>query len=93
MNFDPALFAGAVPDILLQQQIYEKLVTLGQDFTVQPTLATEWDSPDGRVWTFKLREGVKFSNGETSRRPTSSTRWTGCAARSSARRWPTSSPT
>ena len=64
VNFDPALFAGAVPDILLQQQIYEKLVTLGQDFSVQPTLATEWDSPDGKVWTFMLVEGVKFSNGE-----------------------------
>src|SRR5674476_1068054 len=23
INFDPALFAGAVPDILLQQQVYE----------------------------------------------------------------------
>ena len=64
VNYDPALFAGAVADILLQQQIYEKLVTLGQDFSVQPTLATEWDSPDGKVWTFKLQTGVKFSNGE-----------------------------
>ena len=64
INFDPALFAGAVSDIMLQHQIYEKLVMLGQDFTVQPVLATEWDSPDGKVWTFKLREGVKFSNGE-----------------------------
>ena len=64
VNFDPALFAGAVADILLQQQIYEKLVTLGQDFSVQPTLATEWDSPDGKVWTFKLQTGVTFSNGE-----------------------------
>jgi peptide/nickel transport system substrate-binding protein len=64
VNFDPALFAGAVSDILLQQQIYEKLVTLGQDFTVQPTLATKWDSPDGKVWTFTLRDGVNFSNGQ-----------------------------
>lgn len=64
VNSDPALFAGAVPDILLQAQIYEKLVTLGQDFGVQPTLATKWDSPDGRVWTFELRDGVTFSNGE-----------------------------
>jgi peptide/nickel transport system substrate-binding protein len=64
VNFDPALFAGAVPDILLQQQIYEKLVTLGQDLSVQPTLATKWDSPDGQVWTFTLRDGVTFSNGE-----------------------------
>jgi peptide/nickel transport system substrate-binding protein len=64
VNFDPALFAGAISDILLQQQIYEKLVTLDQDLSVEPTLATEWDSPDGKVWTFKLRTGVKFSNGE-----------------------------
>jgi peptide/nickel transport system substrate-binding protein len=64
VNFDPALFAGAVSDILLQQQIYEKLVTLGQDFSVQPTLATKWDSPDGKVWTFTLQDGVKFSNGQ-----------------------------
>ena len=64
VNFDPALFAGAVSDILLQQQIYEKLVTLGQDFAVQPTLATKWDSPDGKVWTFTLQSGVKFSNGQ-----------------------------
>lgn len=64
VNFDPALFAGDVPDILLQHQIYEKLVTLGQDFSVQPTLAAEWDSPDGKVWTFTLRDGVKFSNGQ-----------------------------
>ncbi len=64
VNFDPALFAGAVPDILLQAQIYEKLVTLGQDFSVQPKLATEWDSEDGKVWTFKLRDGVVFSNAE-----------------------------
>jgi peptide/nickel transport system substrate-binding protein len=64
VNFDPALFAGAVSDILLQQQIYEKLVTLGQDFTVQPTLAKNWDSPDGKTWSFELESGVKFSNGE-----------------------------
>jgi peptide/nickel transport system substrate-binding protein len=64
VNFDPALFAGAVSDILLQQQIYEKLVTLGQDFTVQPTLAKNWDSPDGKTWSFELESGVTFSNGE-----------------------------
>ncbi len=94
VNFDPALFAGAVSDILLQQQIYEKLVTLGQDFTVQPTLATEWDSPDGKVWTLQAAERASSSaTARTSPPTTSSTRWTGCAARSSARRWPTCTPT
>jgi peptide/nickel transport system substrate-binding protein len=63
-NFDPVLFAGAVGDIQLQAQIYEKLVTLGQDFSVQPALATKWSSPSGKVWTFTLQPNVKFSNGQ-----------------------------
>ena len=63
-NFDPVLFAGAVGDIQLQSQIYEKLVTLGQDYSVQPCLATKWSSPDGKVWTFTLQPDVKFSNGQ-----------------------------
>jgi peptide/nickel transport system substrate-binding protein len=64
VNFDPALFAGAVPDIQLQAQIYEKLLTYDQNFALQPILATKWSSPDGKVWTFTLRDGVKFSNGQ-----------------------------
>ncbi len=63
-NFDPVLFAGAVGDIELQSQIYEKLVTLGQDYSVQPCLATKWSSPDGKVWTFTLQPNVLFSNGQ-----------------------------
>jgi oligopeptide transport system substrate-binding protein len=40
----------------------------GIDYTnpelpVKPQLATEWSTLDGRVWTFALRKGVKWSDG------------------------------
>ncbi len=44
---------------------YNTLVTLMEDNTIAPELATEWaPSEDGLAWNFKLREGVKFHNGE-----------------------------
>ena len=60
---DPAL-ASARSDILLNQQIYDWLVETGDNNQLVPGLATAWDSPDGKVWTFTLRSGVTFSNGQ-----------------------------
>jgi peptide/nickel transport system substrate-binding protein len=62
-NRDPA-FASARADILINQQVYDWLVEIGPGNTLLPGLATEWQSPDGKVWTFTLRDGVKFSSGE-----------------------------
>ncbi len=61
-NRDPA-FASARSDILLNEQVYDWLVEVGQDGGLLPGLATDWQSADGKVWTFTLRDGVKFSNG------------------------------
>ncbi len=63
LDFDPALFAGNPADLALQHQVLEKLVQLGPDFDLEPVLATEWSSSDGKTWKFTLREGVAFSNG------------------------------
>src|SRR5438309_6418270 len=43
----------------------EPLVALDQQGTVQPLLATKWQgSADGLTYTFTLRQGVSFSDGE-----------------------------
>ena len=48
-----------------QAMVYEGLVKYMPDGSVAPALATGWTvSEDGRTFTFTLREGVKFSDGE-----------------------------
>lgn len=46
--------------------VFEPLVVYGEDYsTVLPMLAESWDvSDDNLVYTFKLREGVLFHNGQ-----------------------------
>jgi peptide/nickel transport system substrate-binding protein len=34
-----------------------------QTGAIIPDLATSWETPDNKTWTFKLREGVKFQKG------------------------------
>ena len=45
--------------------IYDRLVVQDADQSFHGQLATSWESsPDGMLWTFKLKPGVKFHNGE-----------------------------
>jgi peptide/nickel transport system substrate-binding protein len=62
---DPTLnAASAVAEVTLYN-IYETLTRVASDGSVQPLLAERWSvSPDGRDWRFRLRQGVKFQNGE-----------------------------
>ena len=44
--------------------IFESLVQLDQAGVARPLLASSWEtSPDGKTWTFKLRDRVKFHDG------------------------------
>ncbi|MCL0079138.1 ABC transporter substrate-binding protein [Dehalococcoidia bacterium] len=50
--------------VFLSPLIYEGLITLGTGTVLGPGLAESWEmSPDGKVWTFQLREGVRFHDG------------------------------
>jgi peptide/nickel transport system substrate-binding protein len=49
-------------------QVAEYLCVTEPDLTLKPVLAESWShNQDGSVWTFKLRRGVKFHNGEEMR--------------------------
>lgn len=55
---------SSISDNLFIMAVYDRLVELTPDGKLYPGLATEWTtSPDGLVWTFKLRKGVKFHDG------------------------------
>lgn len=51
-------------EIALNWHVYEPLVWLDSDGSIKPLLAESWTvSNDGLEWLFKLRPGVKFSDG------------------------------
>src|SRR5688500_7603254 len=61
---DPAAsLDGAVP--LIARQVFDTLVTYREGSTdIEPGLATRWwVSRDGLVWSFVLRDGVRFHDG------------------------------
>jgi peptide/nickel transport system substrate-binding protein len=45
--------------------VYDSLTEIAADGSVAPRLATKWQpSDDAKVWTFTIRDGVKFQDGE-----------------------------
>jgi peptide/nickel transport system substrate-binding protein len=47
------------------QTVYSRLVRQGYDGSIEPDLATEWSSSeDATTWTFELRDGVTFHDGQ-----------------------------
>lgn len=56
--------AAAIPQVLLYN-VYETLVRLEEDGSISPLLAESYEiSDDGLTYTFTLREGVTFHNGD-----------------------------
>ncbi|MBE0479393.1 MAG: peptide ABC transporter substrate-binding protein [Dehalococcoidia bacterium] len=62
-TLDPALARSEVP-LAYVVEIFSGLVSFDPDLKLVPDLAKGWTvSNDGTVYTFRLREGAKFSNG------------------------------
>ncbi len=56
--------ASAISEVTLYN-VFETLTKINSDGSVSPLLAESWEvSPDLKTYTFKLRKGVKFQNGE-----------------------------
>jgi peptide/nickel transport system substrate-binding protein len=64
VNLDPAIATDGM-SLNVARVTMEGLTRYSPDsFAIQPSLATSWAlSPDGKVWTFILRHGVKFQDG------------------------------
>lgn len=66
IDWDPARVYSNESRVL--ENIYEHLLYLdlsGDEDKILPGLAESFEkSSDGKIWTFQLRRGVKFSNGE-----------------------------
>ncbi len=64
-GLDPTNAAAAAIAEVTLYNIYETLTKINEDGSVSPLLAESWTaSPDLKTYTFKLRKGVKFHNGE-----------------------------
>ena len=60
-DLNPHLYAG---EMYAQEMLYETLVNITAD-GYEGCLAESWDiSDDGKTYTFHIRDGVKFSDGE-----------------------------
>jgi peptide/nickel transport system substrate-binding protein len=60
---DPHGLPGGVPFWYPWDMVYDRLVTPGDDLSMQPMLATAWQQTSPTTWVFTIRQGVKFSNG------------------------------
>jgi peptide/nickel transport system substrate-binding protein len=63
-HLDPTGGAAAAIDEIVYANVFEGLTRIDRNGEVKPALAETWEiSEDGKVYTFKLHQGVKFHDG------------------------------
>jgi peptide/nickel transport system substrate-binding protein len=64
-GMDPTIAPAAAIGEIVHYNVLEGLTKINVDGSVTPLLAESWTmEPDGRSYTFKLRKGVKYQDGE-----------------------------
>jgi peptide/nickel transport system substrate-binding protein len=64
--FDPAETQGIITPFMVMYAVHDALAKAMPGNPTAPSLAESWQvSPDGRLYSFTLRKGVKFHNGDT----------------------------
>ena len=64
-GLDPTTAPAASIGEIVHYSVLEGLTKINMDGSITPLLAESWSiDPDGKSYTFKLRRGVKFSDGE-----------------------------
>ena len=64
-SLDPQLLTDSA-GFNVSAMVYEGLVRLNEKNEIVPAGAESWNvSDDGKTWTFKIRQGMKWSNGDT----------------------------
>ena len=64
--FDPAETSGIITPFMVLYALHDAMVRPSPGQPMAPSLAESWSvSPDGLVYEFVLRKGVKFHNGDT----------------------------
>ena len=62
-KFDPH-FSTSSNDVRVSFNVFDNLTSRHPDGKLYPGLATEWKLEGQTTWRFKLRQGVKFHNGD-----------------------------
>ncbi|MFE7427394.1 MULTISPECIES: peptide ABC transporter substrate-binding protein [unclassified Streptomyces] len=70
--------------MLVARAIFTQLYDVATDGKLVPKLAESGTSEDGKTWTFKIKAGTKFTNGETVDAESFIRGWTRVAAKASA---------
>jgi peptide/nickel transport system substrate-binding protein len=64
-GLDPTMAPAAAIGEVVHLSVLEGLTKINMDGKITPLLAESWTiDPDGKVYTFKLKKGVKFHDGE-----------------------------